>query len=168
MWLCFTIQLYSGVDLGFLGVLPRTMYGLLGVFTAPLVHGSTAHLISNTFPLLFLGTTVYMFYDRIATQVFLQCYFFTNILVWIFGREYYHIGASGLVYALAGFLIFFGMFRRNPKSILISVIVIFLYGGLIYGIIPQNTYVSWESHLLGAIVGVGSAFGMSKISKVSS
>lgn len=168
MWLSFTIQLYSGVDLGFLGILPRTVHGLLGIFTAPLIHGSTAHLISNTFPLLFLGTTLYLFYDRIATQVFFHCYFFTNMLVWIFGREYYHIGASGLVYALASFLIFIGMFKRKPRAILISGIVILLYGGLVYGIVPQNTYVSWESHLLGAIVGAGSAFGMSKISRLSS
>ena len=168
MWLCFTIQLYSGVDLGFLGIYPRTIHGLMGIFTAPLVHGSTTHLISNTFPLLFLGTTLYLFYDRIATQVFFHCYFFTNILVWLFGREYYHIGASGLVYSLAGFLIFFGMFRRKPRSIVISVIIILLYGGLVYGIVPQNNYISWESHLMGAIVGAGSAFGMSRIQNVNS
>lgn len=166
MWLFFAIQVYFTVDLGFLGILPRTFFGLIGIFTAPLVHGTTGHLISNTFPLLFLGMTLYIFYDRIATRVFFQCYFFTNILVWIFGRPFYHIGSSGLVYALATFLISFGIFRQNPKSIFISLTILLLYGGLIYGIFPQNLNVSWESHLLGAIVGVGNAFGMSKVFKI--
>lgn len=167
MWLAFTIELYLHVDLGFMGILPRTVTGLLGIFTAPLIHGNLTHLISNTFPLLFLGATLYLFYDRIATQVFFQCYFFTNFLVWLFGRPYYHIGASGLVYGLAGFLIFFGIFRRNTRSIIISAIIILLYGSLWYGVLPQDTYISWESHLMGALVGIGSAFGMSKIKKVN-
>lgn len=168
MWLTFTIQIYSGIDLGFLGIHPRTLLGLIGVFTAPLIHGTFEHLVSNTFPLLFLGTTLYLFFDRIATQVFFQCYFFTNILVWIFARPFYHIGASGLVYALASFLICFGLFRRDARAILISVIVILLYGGLIYGIFPNDPHISYESHLLGAIVGFGSAYTLSKIRKVYS
>ncbi|MEQ8470428.1 MAG: rhomboid family intramembrane serine protease [Marinoscillum sp.] len=156
------------MDLGFLGILPLKWRGLIGVITAPLIHGSIEHLVSNTFPVLFLGAAVYIFYDRIAPQVFLQCYFFTNILVWVFGRPYYHIGASGLVYALASFLIFFGIFRRNPRSIIISLIVLLIYGGLIYGIFPQNEFVSWESHLMGFLVGIGAAFTMSKLKKVTS
>lgn len=168
MWLVFTIQLYAGHDLGFLGILPRTVLGIVGIFTAPLVHGTTSHLVSNTLPVLFLGTTLYIFYDRIATMVFFHSYFITNLLVWVIGRPYYHIGASGLVYALASFLIFFGLFRRNARSIFISVIVIMIYGGLIYGIAPGDSFVSWESHLMGFIVGMGTAFGMSRIRKVNS
>lgn len=163
MWCCFAVQIYFSIDLGFLGILPRTLPGLIGILTAPLIHGTTAHLISNTIPLLFLGATLYLFYEGMATRVFFQCYLMTNLLVWIFGRPFYHIGASGLVYALASFLIFFGIFRQNPRSIFISAVVIVLYGGLIYGLIPQNLQISWESHLLGAIVGLGSAFGMSKV-----
>ena len=169
MWLFYSIQLYMHIDLGFLGIKPLTLRGTIGILTAPLVHGNLTHLVSNTFPVLFLGAAIYLFYDRIAPQVFLQCYFFTNILVWVFGRQdFYHIGASGLVYALASFLIFFGIFRRKFRSIIISIIVLLAYGGLIYGILPQNSYVSWESHLMGFIVGLGSAFTMSKISKVYS
>jgi membrane associated rhomboid family serine protease len=168
MWLSFSIQLYGQIDLGFLGILPRTVSGLIGILAAPLIHGSVSHLVSNTFPVLFLGSAVYIFYDRIATQVFFHGYFLTNVLVWVIGRPYYHIGASGLVYALASFLIFFGIFRRNFRSILISTIVLLIYGGLIYGIYPQDSFVSWESHLMGFIVGMGSAFGLSKIRKVYS
>ncbi len=169
MWLFFSIEQVLPVDFGFLGIKPRTGSGAIGILTAPLIHGSFTHIVSNTFPILFLGATLYIFYDRIASQVFLQCYFFTNILVWIFGRgAWYHIGASGLVYALASFLIFFGLFRRRFRSILISIAILVVYGGLVYGLLPQNTYVSWESHLMGFIVGMGSAYTMSKISKVYS
>ncbi|MEQ8878709.1 MAG: rhomboid family intramembrane serine protease [Cyclobacteriaceae bacterium] len=167
MWLVYSIQLYMFIDLGFLGILPRSLNGLIGIFTAPLIHGGLTHLISNTFPVMFLGSTVYIFYDRIASQVFLQSYFLTNVLVWIFGRPFYHIGASGLVYALATFLIFFGIFRRNFKSIIISIIILVIYGGLIYGIFPSNDRISWESHLFGAMTGMGVAYGMSKIKIVS-
>ncbi|HCX21349.1 MAG: rhombosortase [Flammeovirgaceae bacterium] len=169
MWLFYSIQMSAHIDLAFLGIKPLTLKGAIGIFTAPLIHGSASHLASNTFPILFLGAALYLFYDRIASQVFLQCYLFTNILVWFFGRsDFYHIGASGLVYALASFLIFFGIFRRKFRSMIISIVVLLVYGGLIYGILPQNTYISWESHLMGFLVGMGSAFGMSKITKVYS
>ncbi|WP_258104601.1 rhomboid family intramembrane serine protease [Marinoscillum sp. MHG1-6] len=168
MWLFYSIQVYSGVDMGFLGILPLEGSGLVGVFLAPLIHGSVSHLMSNTLPLLFLGTMVYYFYQPIATQVMIHCYFFTNILVWFFGRPFYHIGASGLVYGLAFFLISFGIFRREARAIIISLIVILIYGGLVYGILPSNPNISWESHLMGAIVGIGSAFGLSKLRKVNS
>lgn len=169
MWLIFSVQLTTRIDLGFLGIQPLTFKGAIGILFAPLIHGSISHLVSNTFPVLFLGAAVYLFYDKIASQIFLQCYFFTNILVWLFGRQhYYHIGASGLVYALASFLMFFGIFRRKMRSIIISVLVIMIYGGLIYGILPQQEYVSWESHLMGFLVGLGSAYAMRNISEVHS
>lgn len=162
MWAVFSLEFYLHLDLGFLGILPRTVSGLIGIFTAPLIHGDTGHLMSNTLPLLFLGATLYLFYERIATLVFFQCYFLTNLLVWLFGREFYHIGASGVIYALASFLVFMGIFDRHFRSILISAIVILFYGGLIYGIFPTQANISWESHLFGAIVGLGTAFGISR------
>ncbi|MEO1256087.1 MAG: rhomboid family intramembrane serine protease, partial [Bacteroidota bacterium] len=87
-----------------------------------------------------------------------QSYVFTNLLVWIFGRPFYHIGASGLIYALASFLVFYGLFRRNFKSVIISIVVIFFYGGMAYGLFSFDDRISWESHLMGAIVGLVSAF----------
>src|SRR5690606_20547025 len=126
------------------------------------LHGSLNHLISNSIPLLFLGTILYFFYERIAGIVFFRAYFWTNSLVWIFGRQgANHIGASGLVYALAFFLIFFGIFRRDFLSIIISVAVILLYGGVIYGVLPTDPQVSWESHFSGALVGIYTAIGLS-------
>ncbi|MEP0366081.1 MAG: rhomboid family intramembrane serine protease [Cyclobacteriaceae bacterium] len=158
MWLMYTIETYLGVDFGFLGILPMTLKGTIGIFTAPLIHGNLTHLISNTAPLLFLGAAVYFFYNKIASRVFFQCYFFTNILVWFFGRQFYHVGASGLIYGLAFFLISFGIFRRDLRSIMISLVIIIFYGGLVYGLSPANSNISWESHLFGAIVGLSTAF----------
>ncbi len=167
MWAIFFVEITFHMDFSRFGILPRTIVGFLGVFLSPLLHGGVGHLVSNTMPLLFLGTALYMFYDRIADRVFLQCYFLTGLLVWMFGREFIHIGASGLIYGLASFLIFIGFFRHDFRSILISLIVIFLYSGLFYGLLPMQPGVSWESHLLGGIVGFVSAVQAGKVRKVS-
>jgi len=162
MWLVFTVEFYCQVDLGGFGILPRDIPGLIGVFAAPLLHGSFHHLMSNTIPLLILGATLYFFYPRIAPRVFLYAYFFTNILVWIFARSFFHIGASGLVYSLATFLAFYGFFSRNFKAVIISAVTIFFYGGMVYGLFSFDERISWESHLLGAVVGIGNALIFSK------
>ncbi len=164
LWLSFSIQFYLNIDLGFLGIYPRELTGLLGVITGPLVHGDLVHLMSNTFPFLFLSSSIYLFYPKVANQVLVQCYLLTGLLVWTFGRSFYHIGISGVVYGLAFFLISLGLFRKDFKSLLISTITILLYGSLIYGLLPEDSYVSWESHMMGAIVGVGSAMGIAKFS----
>lgn len=158
IWLVFTFQFYSQIDLGFLGIYPREISGLVGIITSPLVHGNAQHILSNTIPLLFLGITVFVFYHRIARWVFINCYILTGILVWIFGRPFYHIGASGLIYGLAFFLIFYGLFRKDFRSLAISIVIVILYGGLIYGIFPTVSHISWESHAFGAFVGIGLAF----------
>lgn len=158
MWLFFAVETTLGLDLSYMGIKPRTWDGTLGIVTAPLVHGSLWHIISNTFPMLFLGVVLYVFYSKIATQVFLQCYVLSSVLVWLFARPLYHIGASGVAYGLAAFLMSMGFFRRDVKSILITLVIIFMYGGLIYGVLPMRQGVSWEGHLFGAIVGVGSAY----------
>jgi membrane associated rhomboid family serine protease len=162
IWLVFTLEFYSNIDLSFLGIRPRNMSGLIGVITAPLVHGSLYHLLSNTFPLLFLGATIFFFYMRIAGIVFFRSYFWTNILVWIFARDALHIGASGVVYGLASFLVLFGLFRRDFISLFISIVVFIIYGSVFYGILPTDSRVSWEAHLAGALVGLFSAVEFSK------
>ncbi len=160
MWLVYTVEFYVQMDFGWLGIMPRTLTGLPGVLTAPLIHGDLRHLVSNTVPLLFLGPVLFYFYPRIAPVVFVRCYLITNFLVWLLSpRLSYHIGASGLVYGLSTFLIFFGLLRWNAWSLLISAVVFLLYGGIFYGIFPDNPHVSWESHLAGVLVGIGSAYG---------
>ncbi len=153
MWVVFSVEFFLGFDFSGFGILPRTTHGLIGIFTAPLIHGSSVHIISNTFPLLFLGWTLFFFHENIARKVFLVSYFLTNILVWVFARPSLHIGASGLVYGIAFFLIFYGFFKKDFKSLAISVIIIFFYGGLVYGLFPNQPGISWESHLIGGIVG---------------
>ncbi len=166
MWAVFSFESFFNIDLGFLGILPRHLSGLIGIFTAPMIHGNTMHIASNTAPLIFLGATLYLFYNKIANRVFIQCYLLTGFLVWVFARPFYHIGASGLIYSLASFLISFGFFRKDFKSIIISAVILIFYGGLAYGVMPNQQGVSWESHLLGVIVGLGTAFGFSRLESV--
>lgn len=168
MWLVYTVEVFLGISLSHFGILPRTAQGLLGIFTAPLIHGNSVHIISNTIPLMFLGWTLFFFYENIAKQVFLICYFLTNILVWMFARPSLHIGASGIVYGIAFFLIFYGIFKKDFKSLAISAIIIFFYGGLVYGLFPNQPGISWESHLIGAIVGGYAAmnFARSKTKRI--
>jgi membrane associated rhomboid family serine protease len=167
MWAVFFFNYYVPYfQLDVFGIIPRQLFGLIGIFTAPMLHGSLPHLVSNTVPLLFLGSVLFYFYGGIAQAVFLRAYFWTNILVWLFARPANHIGASGLIYGLAFFLIFFGIFRRDFLSIFISIIVLLLYGGVFYGVLPMDPRVSWESHLGGALVGISTAVTFSRHKKI--
>lgn len=158
LWLVRIVESLLSFDLGVLGIHPRSLAGTVGILTGPLVHGDFQHLMSNSLPLIFLGIGVFYFYNRIALEVFLGIYFFTSIWVWIVARDAYHIGASGIVYGLASFLLFSGFFRKDSRSIAISLIVIFIYGGMAYGLFPLNEGISWESHLLGSLAGLLAAF----------
>ena len=140
------------------GIFPREVDGLVGIVTAPLVHGSWEHLFSNAAPLLVTTTIIHFFYKRVAWTSFIFIYFLTGVAVWLFGRSAYHIGASGVVYGLVSFIFWSGIFRRNIKSIILALIVTILYSGYLGGIVPFKEGVSWESHLLGAIVGIVIAF----------
>lgn len=166
--LFFLVQEVFRIDLGFLGIFPLKIQFLHGILLSPLIHGNVFHLISNLIPFLVLGTSLYFFYDKVANQVILQCYLITNLVVWFAGRSYFHIGASGLVYGLAFFMISLGVFRGTLKSILISVVTISLYGSIIYGIFPTDKKISWESHLAGTAVGIVTAFQVSRKQKISS
>lgn len=166
MWATFYLESLIHLPLIVFGIEPRTFHGLIGIFTAPLIHGDIFHLISNTIPLLFLGSVLFFFYEKIGGAVFFRAYFWTNILVWLFARPANHIGASGVVYALAFFLIFFGFFRRDFMSLFISTIILLLYGGIFYGVLPSDPRVSWESHFAGGLVGIASAITFSKQTKV--
>jgi len=141
------------------GIVPRTIDGLIGVFTAPFLHRGIWHLVSNTIPLLVLLTLLNHFYPKKTIYVVSITVLVGGLLVWIFARKATHIGASGLVYGLVAFLIANGFLERKLIPILISIAVAFVYGGLIWGIFPsKRSYISWEGHLFGAIAGVLSAF----------
>jgi membrane associated rhomboid family serine protease len=141
------------------GILPRTTSGLIGVFTAPFLHGGIRHLLSNTVPLITLLIALNTIYPTKTVAVFLFVTIAGGLLVWIFGRDANHIGASGLIYGLVAFLIVHGILEKKYIPIGISIAVGIVYGGLIWGIFPSiKSYISWEGHLFGAISGVLIAF----------
>lgn len=144
------------MDFTTLGVYPRSLFGLIGIPLAVFLHSGFSHLASNSFPLLVLMTTILIFYPKVAFPSMFFMVIYTNILVWIFGRSAYHVGASGLVYSLVAFLIAAGYYKKRPLFALVALVIGFLYGGLVWGVIPGfvGWYVSWESHLFGAVVGV--------------
>lgn len=158
LWVIHAVQVMLGIDLGYLGLYPREIFGLRGIVTAPLLHGDWGHLLSNSVPLLMMGIMILFFYRRVAMGAFTMIYLLTGILVWIFGRPVFHIGASGLVYGFVAFVFWSGIFRRNLKSIVLSLIVVFYYGSMFLGILPGQEGISWESHLLGAVAGIIAAF----------
>ncbi len=140
------------------GVFPHNWHGLLGIFTSPLIHADWKHLADNSIPVFLLSLAIFYFYREISYKIFFLTYFITGLLVWIAGREAYHIGASGLVYGFASFLFVSGILRKNRNLLAISLLVTFLYGGLIWGLLPYDYHVSWESHLMGALTGIALAF----------
>jgi membrane associated rhomboid family serine protease len=167
MLLLVLVQYSFQVDLGILGIRPLKIAHIFGIFTAPLIHGNFAHFIANIPPFIILGTALYYFYGRIANQVMVYAYFIPYIIVWFIGRPYFHIGSSGMVYALAFFIISIGLFRGSLKGIVLAAITIFLYGSLIYGVLPTERKISWETHLAGAVIGVVVGFAYSTKKKVN-
>ena len=151
------IHFYStkyGVRLSHFGVYPREFKGLFGILSSPFIHGDWKHLFNNSVPLIVLGSALFHFYNRLAIRVWIYSIIFTGILVWLGGRPSFHIGASGLVYALATFLFFSGFIRKHKPLMAISMIVVFIYGGMVWGIFPKDEHISWEGHLFGAINGL--------------
>ena len=153
-----------GLDIDFyrLGIFPLHTKGLLGIITSPFIHSDFEHLIANSIPIFALSWGIFYFYRKLAIRIVLYCWLTTNILLWLGGREAWHIGASGLVYAFASFLFFSGLFRNYYKLIAISFVVAFLYGGLFWGIFPVLKDVSWEGHLFGGCSGLIYAFAFRK------
>jgi membrane associated rhomboid family serine protease len=140
------------------GIMPRTMHGMIGIVTTPFVHSGYMHLISNSVPILLLGSGIIYFYRSLSFRVLLLVYLLSGFWVWLSGRPSYHIGASGLVYGFAAFVFFSGILRGNRRLLAFSLLVAFLYGSMIWGVLPIETGMSWEAHLFGALSGVMCAF----------
>ena len=154
LWIIQLLQWGPNTDLGVLGISPRTLTGLGGIFFSPLIHGSWAHLASNTIPLLVLGFMMIYFYRHIAYRVVLLIWLIDGIGVWLIGRDAYHIGASGIVYGMASFLFFSGILRKNRELLALSLAVVFIYGSMIWGMLPYVVEISWEAHLIGFLSGI--------------
>ncbi len=162
LWLIQLAQGFLETSWADYSLYPRTVHGLMGIFTCPLLHADFGHLIGNTVPLLILGFLLWSNYKEIAGKVFWLVYFCNGTLLWFFARDSFHLGASGVVYGLAFFLFFSGFFRKIPRLTMLSFLLIFLYGSMVWGIFPFDPTVSWEGHLYGALSGIIFAFVLRK------
>jgi membrane associated rhomboid family serine protease len=139
------------------GIFPRDVSGLRGILTEPFIHSDIKHLFSNTVPLIILGWCLFYFYNEIGFAVVSALWILSGGLTWIIGRESWHIGASGLVFALSFFLFFSGIFRKHIPLMAVSLLVVFLYGSTLWNMFPIveiiDPRISWEGHLSGGIAG---------------
>jgi membrane associated rhomboid family serine protease len=162
MWVIKAFELISGISLAHLGLLPLQFKGLTGILFSPLLHADLAHIAANSAPLFLLGSALMYYYRSDGLRIFFYSWLLTGIFVWLFARgNSYHIGASGVVYALASFHFLSGIIRREPRLMAFSMLVIFLYGSMVWGIFPEffpEKNISWESHLMGIVTGIILAF----------
>jgi membrane associated rhomboid family serine protease len=152
-----TGEILTDTSLTTLGIYPRSLAGLKGILTGPLVHKDMEHLTANSIPLFVLGASLFYFYREIAVKVLVLILVITGLSVWIGAREAYHIGASGVVYGLAAFLFASGIIRREPRLLAITMLVTFLYGSLVWGIFPDffpEKNISYEGHFWGLVSGL--------------
>lgn len=152
-WIIEITEQITGASFVKLGVYPHHIKGLPGILFSPFIHSGFGHLISNTVPFFILTAALVYFYRRISYRIFFQLYLLAGLCVWIAGREAWHIGASGVIYALASFHLVSGIIRSDVRLLTLSIVVVFLYGSFIWGLFPINPEVSWEGHLWGAISG---------------
>lgn len=159
LWGVQLLSLLTGARLGYWGIYPRHVGGLVGIITGPLIHSDFSHLANNSLPLFVSGFILFLFYPRIAQRSYVLLFFLTGMAVWLFARPVHHIGASGVVYALVSFIFWTGVFRRNTRSIALALVVMVLYSGMLAGLLPDpEEKISWESHLLGLLVGAVVAY----------
>lgn len=140
------------------GVYPRTVQGIRGILFSPFIHASLEHLYNNTIPLAVLMASLFYFYRNIAARTLLLGIFFSGLLTWVIGRPSYHIGASGVIYFLASFIFFKGMITRYYRLVALSLMVVFIYGSLLWYIFPIKEGISWEGHLGGFLTGLALAY----------
>ncbi|MEW7292305.1 rhomboid family intramembrane serine protease [Aquimarina sp. 2304DJ70-9] len=153
IWIVFWFEVRFGFDFNHFGVYPRTFIGLRGVLFSPFIHSDITHLWHNTLPLLILSAALFYFYKPNAWKVLCIGILCTGILTWLFGRPANHIGASGVVYMLFGFLFLKGIIAKHFRLTALSFVVVFIYGSMIWYILPIDPKISWEGHLSGLITG---------------
>ncbi len=158
LWVVKLAEHLGGIDFIQYGIYPRRADGLAGVLFSPFIHSSFAHLFANTAPILVIGTMLLYGYPRAAKVLLPVVYLGSGVAVWLFAREAYHIGASGLAFGMLFFVLTVGVLRWDRRAIALSLVVFFLYGGMIWGVLPVAREVSFESHLSGALIGFVLAF----------
>lgn len=154
IWIAYWLDIRFDVFYSRWGIYPQRLEGLRGIIFGPFIHGSLEHLFNNSIPLMVLGTALFYFYRNIRWKVLLWGTLITGLCTWIIGRPALHIGASGVVYLLAAFLFFKGIFSKRYQLVALSLVVVFLYGSLLWYLFPIDPKISWEGHLSGFVVGI--------------
>ncbi|WP_353778873.1 rhomboid family intramembrane serine protease [Winogradskyella sp. 3972H.M.0a.05] len=154
IWLTFWFQIRVFSGFKAFGIYPLTFTGLRGVVFSPFIHGDMTHLYHNTIPLFVLSMALFYFYRAISWKVILYGILLSGLITWFIGRPANHIGASGLIYVLVSFIFFKGVFARHYRLIALSLLVVFLYGSMIWYVFPVKQGISWEGHLAGLITGL--------------
>jgi membrane associated rhomboid family serine protease len=154
LWAIELLNLALDLDVAPFGIRPRQWAGLAGILFAPLLHADFDHLVANTLPLLILGTAMLHLYPRSSPVVLPAIWLGPGLAVWLFARGGVHVGASGLVYGLVAYVFVAGLLRRDRRAIAASMIVAFLYGSSVWGVLPLQRHVSWETHLAAALIGI--------------
>ena len=164
LWLIHSLAVFNSLNLWDLGIHPKTINGLQGVLLAPLIHGDWEHLATNTPALVILITALYYGYPQTATRAMVLIWLVSGLIAWLFARSgTVHYGASGITHGLMFFLFTIGLLRRDRLSIALSMVIFFLYGSMVWSILPNKPNISFEMHLSGAAVGVVIAFLFRKI-----
>ncbi len=154
IWIVYWFEIKFNMNFTSYGIYPQKIEGLKGILFSTFIHSGIKHLFNNSIPLLLLSMALFYFYREISKPVILYGILITGLLTWIIGRPSYHIGASGLVYVLASFLFFKGIFSKYYRLVALSLSVVFVYGSLVWGLFPGKTGMSWEGHLSGFLVGL--------------
>jgi len=154
IWVVKIWEMVMDVSFVQYGVFPRKLEGLVGVLFYPLIHGDFNHLLSNSTAVLLLGIGIFYFYRPVAYRIYFWTYLMSGIWIWVSARENFHIGSSGLIYGFAAFIFISGIIRKNTNLLALSMLVTFLYGGMVWGIFPIRPAMSYEGHLWGAIAGI--------------
>lgn len=153
IWAVFWVEVQFGVNFNDFGIYPRKLSGLRGVLFSPFIHGSVEHLYNNTFPLAILTAFLFYFYRESALRILIFGTLMSGLITWLIARPSYHIGASGLIYVLASFIFFKGILAKHFRLVALSLVVVFIYGSMIWYIFPVKENISWEGHLAGFLTG---------------
>ncbi|SNS24603.1 rhomboid family intramembrane serine protease [Antarctobacter heliothermus] len=158
IWGVEAVNLLLGYTLnGWFGLRPRAVGGLDGILFMPILHGSVAHAAANTVPLMLLGGLLAVTARKVALPATVIIVGLGGLGVWLFGQPGNHVGASGLIFGWFAFLVARGLVEKRLVPLIVAAGVVVVYGTMIWGVLPGQPGVSWESHFLGAVAGVAAA-----------